>query len=195
MNQQILEESFSPGDSKLDGVRKYGKQKNQKNKFNSIKLILALFFCIIFIIFVTFSFYYVYKTNQTISNLKKVLRNKIFENKALNTDLIGTEKELKILLEKIYTLEAEKKNMTQRYDKEINYLEQENEKLNNLLVEELRRTSDKFDQVYKNFENGYSNIIREIDSKCKVPNVINHYDSSDHSRNSETHYHQPCKIF
>ena len=173
MNQQILEESFSQGDSKLDYVKKYGKQKNQKNSINTIKLILAILFCIIFIIFVTFAFYYVYKTKQTILNLKKVLRNKIFENKALKTDLIGAEKELKILLEKNLQLEIEKNNMTQIHKKEINYLESENEKLNNLLVEELGKTRDKFDQIYKHFSNDYSNLINEINSKCKVPPTVN----------------------
>ena len=137
---------------------------------------------------------------QTISNLKKVLRNKIFENKALKTDLIGAEKELKILLEKNIQMEIEKNNMTQIHKKEINYLEKENEKLNNLLVEELGKTRDKFDQIYKDFSNDYSELMKEMDSKCKVPPVVNKYidnsDHSDHSDHSVTHHHHKvCSIF
>ena len=81
--------------------------------------------------------------------------------------------------------------MTQIHKKEINYLEKENEKLTYLLVEELGKTRDKFDQIYKNYSNDYSDLMKEIDSKCKVPNVVNDYiDHSDHSN-----LHSPCSIF
>ena len=93
--------------------------------------------------------------------------------------------------------------MTQIHKKEINYLEKENEKLTYLLVEELGKTRDKFDQIYKNYSNDYSDLMKEIDSKCNVPQEVNynidnsvHAKYSDNSVRSETHHHHsPCSIF
>ncbi len=81
----------------------------------------------------------------------------------------------------------------------MNCLVEENEKL----IKELSETKMKFYEITKQFENGYDNLIKEIQNSSKiiVNNIDNSEDNSDKSiniRNEEHHHHHRdgwCNIF
>jgi hypothetical protein len=185
-----LEESLSQED---DGVAKYGKKNKNEKKTNrnKIYLCLLLFVFFLFLLVLIYGLYLINKKDKQIDKLKGLLRSKIYEIKGLQNDLIDSQVELKQLLDKNLQIETEKK----KYKETMNCLVEENEKL----IKELSETKMKFNEITKRFENGYENIIKEIQNTSKTINYIdNSEDNSDNSVNSyhhEEHHHHPCNIF
>ena len=189
-----LEESLS---QEKDGIAKYGKKNKNEKKTNrnKIYLCLLLFVFFLFLFVLIYGFYLINKKDKQIDKLKGLLKSKISEIKGLQNDLIDSQVELKQLLDKNLQIETEKK----KYKETMNCLVEENEKL----IKELSETKMKFYEITKQFENGYDNLIKEIQNSSKiiVNNIDNSEDNSDKSiniRNEEHHHHHRdgwCNIF
>jgi soluble cytochrome b562 len=188
-----LEESLSQED---DGVAKYGKKNKNEKKTNrnKIYLCLLLFVFFLFLLVLIYGLYLINKKDKQIDKFKGLLRSKIYEIKGLQNDLIDSQVELKQLLDKNLQIETEKK----KYKETMNCLVEENEKL----IKELSETKMKFNEITKRFENGYENIIKEIQNTSKtivnnnIDNSDNSVDNSDHSyTHEEHHHHHGCNIF